>query len=293
MIDKMSGENKSLSNIKDHKTNTNHIGQTLHEKDPPTGHETIENVNNANETTKKGPKFVVAKDDPTKGSIINSISLFVDENKQYIQNGLYMVAFIGVIKIGHTVRAFTRFSTASKIPEQFFKDNVQLYIRVKSTDVAAYKSEKVPKLIGSHIPIFQTPFNKHSESNINLLVPGVHIDADYIDISKENLQIDYMDKKLKVRLLEKYQDECAVGEARIVSWWPARNTWVGQQLVNQGYAYVSGNCQTLSKPYINSLQKSQLTAQRTKRGIWEQASNQPSLSLVSRLKNYFNNFYPR
>ena len=96
----MLGENKSLSNIKDHKTNTNHIGQTLHEKDPPTGHEPIENVNNANETTKKGPKFVVVKDNPTKDSIINSISLFVDENKQYIQNGLYMVAFIGVIKIG-------------------------------------------------------------------------------------------------------------------------------------------------------------------------------------------------
>ena len=48
----------------------------------------------------KGPAFVVAKGDPTKDSVINTISLFIDENKQFIQYGLYTLAAAGIIKIG-------------------------------------------------------------------------------------------------------------------------------------------------------------------------------------------------
>lgn len=48
----------------------------------------------------KGPAFVVAKGDPTKDSVINTVSLFIDENKQYIQYGLYTLAAAGIIKIG-------------------------------------------------------------------------------------------------------------------------------------------------------------------------------------------------
>ena len=93
----MATKNESVSSCDkegiEEKNNIDEVGKMNEETQ--SDNKTIEN-----ETPKKGPKFVVAKEDPTKDSLINSISLFVDENKQFIQNGLYIIAFFGVIKIG-------------------------------------------------------------------------------------------------------------------------------------------------------------------------------------------------
>jgi len=246
----------------------------------------------------KGPAFVVAKGDPTKDSVINTISLFIDENKQYIQYGLYTLAAAGLIKIGYSVRAFTRFSSATKIPDQFYKDRVQVFVRVKSADIGSYKSENVPLLRVSHIPILQTPFNKHSESNINVLVPGLHIHPDFIEMSKNLLEKDHKGTKLKIRLLEKFND-CAVGEARTITRL-TRSSLVGQQLVTQGFAELSGNCDAMSSSCVASLKKAENVARRKNRGLWQHSTSssnsQPSgklMSVFSRAKNFFSNFFTR
>jgi len=250
----------------------------------------------------KGPAFLVAKEDPTKDSIINTISLFIDENKQYIQYGFYTLAFVGVFKIGYSVRAFTRFSSASRIPDQFYKDRVQVFAKVKSVDIGSYKSENVPLLRVSHIPILQTPLNKHSESNIKVLIPGLHIHPDFIEKSKNQLEKDHKDKKLKIGLLEKYND-CAVGEARTITRL-TKSSLVGQQLINQGFAEVSGNCDKISKSYVASFKKFENVARRKNRGLWQQSLSSvrtdPSgsgpgqvMSAVNTAKKYFSYLFTR
>eukprot|EP00088_Acartia_fossae_P026670 TRINITY_DN2749_c0_g1_i10.p1 TRINITY_DN2749_c0_g1~~TRINITY_DN2749_c0_g1_i10.p1 ORF type:complete len:269 (-),score=37.68 TRINITY_DN2749_c0_g1_i10:172-936(-) len=247
-----------------------------------------------NTSGRKGPAFLVAADDPTKNSVTNTISLFIDENKQYIQYGFYTLGAIGIIKMGHSVRAFSRFSRASDIPDQFFRDRVQIYVRVKSADISAYKSENVPKLTVSHIPIIQTPFTKNSElnQNLSLLLPGLHIHPEYLEKARELLSKETSAKKLKVCLLERHEND-AIVEARIVNRL-RRNTVVGTSLLYEGFGKISGNCGLMSSNYLNVLQRSEDKARRWKRGIWEAKTQGSPAALYksysSRLLAYLKSF---
>jgi len=226
---------------------------------------------------------LVAKDDPRKGSITNTISLFVDKNKQYIQYGLYTLGFFGLVKIGQSVRAFSRFSSASQIPAQFYKDRVNIYVKVKGSSIATYKSENVPELFVSHIPILEIPFNKQ-QSNISLIIPGVHVNDQYLDKSKILLNNQLQNEKLKVTLLESYlhldgkndhnslavgQKQSVVCEAyRLARFGRKKN--VGPMIINEGFGVVSGNCNLMSDKYVKSLKNAENTAKKYKRGIWIQ-----------------------
>jgi len=260
-----------------------------------------EDKNDSNE--KFSFQHMVAKNDPRKGSITNTISLFVDENKQYFQYAFYTLGFFGMVKIGQSVRAFSRFSSASDIPAQFYKDKVNIYVKVKASNIAQYKSENVPELLVSHIPIIETPFNKQ-QSNISLIIPGVHVNDQYLDKSKNMLHDKLQNEKLKVKLLESYshvdrsdqkvvddvEKMSMVCEAYRVGRFGRKNN-VGYMIISEGFGVVSGNCNLMSEKYIKSLKSAEVTAKKYKRGIWmldpQNTKFNPLQKLVKFVKSLF------
>ena len=204
-------------------------------------------------------------------SLVESVSQFVDANKQQISVCLYGVMGAGVWIAFRSLRLSHQFKSVRELPPDFTKKNFNIFGIVGKTEIAERENALLPYLYVSHVPILGK-INQNTEAQIPVRVVGVDINQNHYLASKSLLD-NLRDTKVKVKLLDKSEEEllCQVFIKKYGLW----RDCVGQALLRRGLGEYSSldmkntifNRNILK--YETQLINQERYARRKKLGMWE------------------------
>lgn len=193
-------------------------------------------------------------------SIVNDMSIAVNENKRGIQYGLYTTALLGLAIALRSVRPFKKFTSAHSVPKSFMKKHVTLYGRVMTVEPSG--------VLGvDHFPVWPLPL--HNSSLLSVTIDSI----EPMGLSASWLQTVVQGEKIKFQPVSIQENSLSCIVLR-----EKKN--VGIQLVSLGFAtvkpiQVSQNSK-LYLSYYKELLDAEDKAEKKKLGVWSDGGKSES-----------------
>jgi hypothetical protein len=234
--------------------------------------------------------------EPESLSLLSSLSVFIDENKRTISAGFYLLAGLGLLKIGRSVQVFSQFRTARDIPEEFVAKKLNVFGTVRNAKLVSMNRDGLtPVLWLEHIPLARLPWTPAPSPLLQIALAAVVVPTEghLREVTEQTLIRDCCGQKVKVQLLMRLEGEDSAenvlyGRVRLKQLGLWRGC-VASRLVAEGLAAVAAcpdNVGQVDSRYVTALEKSQLKAKKKGKGLWERKGQKGPYNLWTKPKSW-------